>query len=414
MSWALQQCDVSATPWSLESETVQCIVTSPPYWGLRDYGTAQWEGGRAFCDHKGNPLASAKNKLGDGRGARDHEKVRTFTMPQGQTCSKCGAKRIDRQVGLEPTPTEYVQRLVSIFEEARRVLKPDGVLWLNLGDSFASGTIGRRDTSGEYADRRAEQYGSGRGEGNGPRDFSTRSRPPGLKQKDLVGIPWRVAFALQDAGWYLRSDIIWAKPNPMPESVRDRPTRAHEYVFLFTKSPRYYYDQDAIREPYPEATLERLKQMGFDAQTGGPKDYGEGSNRSARRAVVNLKSRALAPAPQLEDSNGWSPNGANARTVWNIPTEPFPGAHFATFPTELVKRCILAGSRPGDWVLDPFAGSGTAVLVADRLGRNAIGFDLNPAYIEMARRRLEDDAPLFNVEKPPAVVPDSTQMELPE
>jgi DNA modification methylase len=199
--------------------------------------------------------------------------------------------------------------------------------------------------------------------------------PPGLKPKDLVGIPWRLAFALQADGWYLRSDIIWAKPNPMPESVTDRPTRAHEYVFLLTRSARYFYDADAVREPsgqYIGVTWEQRKAAG----------------EGMRRGFSQNGASGLAPHEA----------GRNPRSVWNIPTEPFPEAHFATFPKKLVEPCIKAGSRTGDFVLDPFAGSGTVGVVALRLGRSFIGIELSPTYAEMARRRIENDAPLFNMD----------------
>ena len=266
----------------LEIKSVQCVVTSPPYWGLRDYG-------------------------------------------------------IEGQLGLEKTPEEYVAKLVGIFREVRRVLRDDGTLWVNLGDSYWNQSPVRKSAAQAFE----KKFTGG--------ITGTRERRSGrghdiLKMKDLVGIPWRVAFAVQADGWYLRSDIIWSKPNPMPESVTDRPTRAHEYLFLITKSPCYYYDADAIRET------------------------------------------------QSKDSLA----GRNKRTVWTIPTQPYPEAHFATFPTSLVEPCILAGSKVGDTVLDPFAGAGTVGLVASRLNRNFIGTELNPDYTAMAADRISKDAPLLN------------------
>ena len=245
---------------------VQAVITSPPYWGLRDYS-------------------------------------------------------IPDQLGLESTLTQYVNGLLSIFTEVRRVLKDDGVFWLNIGDGYTSGNRGWR-----APDKK-----------NPARAMSVRPNTPvGLKPKDLVGIPWRLAFAMQEDGWYLRADIIWNKPNAMPESVKDRPTRSHEYVFMFTKDEQYYYDREAIMEATETGTR-------------------------------------------------------NRRSVWNIRTHAFPGAHFATFPTALVEPCVLAATRPNDFVLDPFFGSGTAGLTAHRLGRKYVGVELNPDYVALAAKRLEAD-----------------------
>lgn len=311
---------------------VRCCVTSPPYWGLRDYG------------HAG-------------------------------------------QLGLEATPDAYVASMVAVFREVRRVLADDGTLWLNLGDSYAGswGNQGRKDERGSQRPINGPMIQSLVGQ-YPQKESNTGAVPDGFKPKDLIGIPWRVAFALQADGWYLRSDIIWAKPNPMPESVTDRPTKAHEYVFLLSKSARYFYDAQAIAEPMAEATLERISQSSFDEQSGGAKDYGDDSNRSMRRALVNLKRRAMCP--QLEDGGHNGTASRNARTVWPIATQPYSGAHFATFPEELARRCILAGSAAGDTVLDPFSGSGTTAAVAVGNGRRAIGIELNPAYQDLARQRI--------------------------
>lgn len=318
---------------TLPDESVQTCVTSPPYWGLRDYG--------------------------------------------------CPG-----QLGLERTPEDYVENMVAVFREVRRVLRDDGTLWLNMGDSYAGSRSGNsmRPKGGNQRPGKP---------GFQPLDarYAPRSGATGFgcKAKDLVGMPWRLAFALQADGWWLRSDIIWSKPNPMPESVRDRPTKSHEYVFLLAKSERYYYDAAAIAEALAEASVQRINQASFDKQQGGPKDYGPGSNRSARRALVNLKGRQMPP--QIEDDpNRWTAVGArgtrNARTVWEIATKPYREAHFATFPEELARRCILAGSRPGDTVLDPFGGSGTVAQVATGNGRDSIYIDLNPKYGDLARRRI--------------------------
>lgn len=251
----------------IPSNTVRCVVTSPPYWGLRDYG-------------------------------------------------------IEDQIGLEQSMQQFIHRLVAVFSEIKRVLTPDGTLWLNIGDGYTSGNRGYR-----APDKK-----------NPARAMGVRpDTPEGLKPKDLLGIPWRLAFALQDDGWYLRSDIVWNKPNAMPESVKDRPSRSHEYLFMFTKSERYFYDSEAAKEPADNGKLR------------------------------------------------------NRRSVWNIKTKGFSGAHFATFPTELVRPCILSSSQPGDYVLDPFFGSGTVGVVCREESRNYLGIELNPEYISIAVDRLNGD-----------------------
>jgi DNA modification methylase len=298
MTWRILEGDCMDRMKELDAGSIQTVVTSPPYWGLRDY-----------------------NAPG--------------------------------QLGLESTPEEYVSKMVEVFREVRRVLRDDGTVWLNMGDSYqAAGGPGGGYQSGYAPDARNSYRGT----------RSERAKDPGLKPKDLVGIPWRLAFALQADGWYLRSDIIWSKPNPMPESVTDRPTKAHEYVFLLTKSARYFYDADAVREPHVAPAV------------GGPgfsfRAYGQ----------------AATPGERV-----YNEAGRNLRSVWNIPTEPFPEAHFATFPKALVEPCIKAGSKPGDMILDSFCGSGTTGVVALRLGRSFIGIELSPAYAEMARKSLETD-----------------------
>lgn len=289
---------------AMPDELAQTCVTSPPYWGLRDYGS-------------------------------------------------------DGQIGLEQTPDEYVARMVGVFREVRRVLRDDGTLWLNLGDSYATGGMSNpspASTLGGGKDRGAAEY------------KIARTRPVALKNKDLVGIPWRVAFALQADGWYLRSDIIWSKPNPMPESVTDRPTKSHEYVFLLSKSARYLYDHEAIREPLVSTPEQYL--------------------RAGKSVLENHQYGEVAGGPLGPSSFASVPDGRNARSVWQIATKPYAEAHFAVFPPELPERCIKAGSRDGDTVLDPFMGSGTTAYVARHLGRRAVGCELNHEYIEIAARRL--------------------------
>lgn len=285
------------------ADSVQCCITSPPYWGLRDYG-------------------------------------------------------VSGQLGLEPTPEAYVANMVEVFRAVRRVLRADGTLWLNLGDSYSN--IGKwgGSSSGKHATALHASHATSSQAHGGTID--------GLKPKDLVGIPWRVALALQADGWYLRSDIIWAKNNPMPESVRDRPTKAHEYVFLLTKSERYFYDHEAIKE---------------DAVSNHPAG-------NKKHKYVGTGDRKHATKEGLIKLAGVEWKKRNARSVWTINTKPFKEAHFAVFPEELARRCILAGSKPGDMVLDPFHGAGTSGLVAEQLGRGYVGIELNPEYIAISERRL--------------------------
>lgn len=337
----------------LPDGSVDCCVTSPPYLGLRDYGTAEWDGGEEDCDHVCNRGT---------QGETGQRADRTFTAQAvyKDVCGKCGARRVDRQIGLEATPVEYVESLVQVFREVRRVLKPEGTLWLNLGDSHANDMKWGGTTGGKHS---VGVHGTAVGRGR---------RRTGLKPKDLIGIPWHVAFALQADGWYLRSDIIWAKPAPMPESVRDRPTRSHEYIFLLTKSARYFYNADAIAEP-------------------SVSDHGSGNGykRGARLTYQN------GGAPRGSDIPWKSTDDVtatrNARDVWTIGPKNFSGAHFATFPPELPRRCVLAGCPRGGHVLDPFAGAGTTLLVAKQLGCRATGVELNPKYAAMAARRLTQD-----------------------
>ena len=396
----LHQADARCLP--LPDASVHCVVTSPPYWGLRNYGLA---GG----------------------------------------------------IGLEPTLAEYVDNLVAVGRELWRVLRDDGTLWLNLGDAYAG--------SGKGMNADGTDGGSGAKQITNNGSIGVQRLSAALPAKNLLGLPWRVAFALQDDGWILRSAITWSKPNPMPESVRDRPTSASEMIFMFAKQGRYFYDADAIRRPYSPATIQRVSQPSFNDQTGGPKDYG--GNRSARRGLENLKERVDKQRGHSRTHDGFNDrwdamtraeqqsNGANARNVWEIATQGRPDAHFATFPDELPRRCILAGTsehgvcsecgapwarivdvhyeNPSNsttngprsverrhetagfekrlvrkttttgWrptcdhydaprvpatVLDPFIGSGTTAAVAQSLGRRAIGVDMNEDYLGIASRRV--------------------------
>lgn len=381
VTWRVLLGDVRETLETLPAESVQTCVTSPPYWGLRDYGTGVWAGGNPVCGHQvsgaspdpKNPDSTARN----GKPSAADRSILAGSCP-------CGATRIDSQIGLEATPDAYVTEMLAVFREVRRVLKDDGTLWLNLGDSYASGTKGsggRGDSSGLRRDGRDEASRLRSAATTiGHQLFEIRRVDHGLKPKDLVGIPWMVAFALRADGWYLRSDIIWAKPNPMPESVTDRPTKAHEYIFLLSKSPRYYYDAAAIAEQGADASAERYK-----SAFGGAK----------ARAVVGDAGIDTRTRPQgMREYDGTR----NKRSVWTVPTQPYAGAHFATFPEDLITPCILAGSAHGGTVLDPFTGSGTTGVVAIRHQRSFVGCELNPSYLEMARTRIGNVAPMFSTE----------------
>ena len=297
---------------TLPDQSVHTCVTSPPYFGLRDYGMAG-------------------------------------------------------QIGLEDTPDAFVARLVDVFREVRRVLRDDGTLWLNLGDSYAATTLNNNNTPN--ANRAGHSDASSRAIADG---LNGRKVQPGLPSKNLLGIPWRVAFALQADGWYLRQDIIWHKPNPMPESVTDRCTKAHEYVFLLSKSAKYFFDAAAMREPVSDNEVTRARNNRADKGIVGPADlHGTGFGQSGK--------------------GGWERAGVatrNRRSVWTVATKPYAGAHFATFPPDLIEPCILAGSPVGGTVLDPFGGSGTTAGVAMRNGRNAILCELNPEYAALMPERI--------------------------
>ena len=301
---------------ALTEHSVQCVVTSPPYWGQRDYGTAQ------------------------------------------------------KGIGLEADVTEWVDSIVQVFQKVRRVLRDDGTVWLNLGDKYA----GSGGAGGDY-----NPGGLKDGVTGGP---VASTRQSGLKQKDLMGLPWRVAFALQADGWYLRRDIIWHKPNPMPESATDRPSTAHEYIFLLTKQPHYFYDSDAIREP--QITVPNPKDVNRS-------DYRPGDNQGFHGNGMFTKHREYHPL------------GRTKRSVWTIPTQAFSGAHFATYPEKLVEPCIKAGTKEGDTVLDPFSGAGTTGLVALKLDRNYIGIELNPEYAAMSHKRIVESV---GVQTPESLAPD--------
>lgn len=349
----------------LADGSVQCCVTSPPYWSLRDYGLEpSIFGGDPECEHVWGDELPHNKGTGGHNPKQDSNNIGSWQgdeTTQGSFCRLCNAWR--GCLGLEPTPELYVEHMVEVVREVRRVLRDDGTCWLNLGDSYAGSGKGRMgDGTIVGGVKQQTNWGSVHG------DMPTYYAGNGLKPKDLVGIPWRVAFALQADGWWLRSDIIWHKPNPMPESVTDRPTKSHEYLFLLTKSKRYFYDAEAIKE-----------------QNKWPDHNRFGNKNAAARMVKELTGNMKSDAPEFT-----SRTGRNKRTVWTIPTRPYSGAHFATYPPALVEPCILAGSYPGSVVLDPFCGSGTTGMVAIKHGREFVGLDLNGQYLsELAIERTD-------------------------
>lgn len=339
---------------TLPDNSIDCCVTSPPYYGLRDYGTAE-------------------------------------------------------QIGLEETPKAFVEQLVNVFTQVNRVLKPEGTLWLNLGDSYCGGSK-KGDTEGEK-----QKTSKGASWVGNDKIAMLKSKIAGIKQKDLIGIPWMVAFALRSAGWYLRQDIIWNKPNPMPESVTDRCTKSHEYIFLMSKSSQYYYDQDAIKTTVKDSTVQRMTQQ-LETQKGSDRVPGKtngnmkavgpgrtprigidskGGNQGSINGIKAYSHRGTGDKTLTGHSGNFDSDGnligdgmANKKSVWTVSTKPFSEAHFATFPQGLIVDCIKAGCPEGGIVLDPFMGAGTTAVVARKLNRNYIGIELNANYIEIASKRL--------------------------
>ena len=454
MTWDIRQGDSLNALRAMPDQSVQCCVTSPPYFGLRDYRTAKWEGGDAGCDHlpKLRPRAERERRGLTGGTATIDESIGNGGRHR-EFCGKCGARRVDSQIGLEATPDEYVASLVQVFREVRRVLRNDGTLWLNIGDSYnnADKWGGGGPNTGKHTrapDGSIESWNAVRRRWSGM---------DGCKPKDLIGIPWMVAFALRADGWYLRSAIIWSKPNPMPESITDRPTSAYEHVFLLTKSARYFYDAQAIAEPSINAGAEVAL---------GTRSL---SKRHADGIGVPRTGNALVGTVTVTPTR-------NKRNVWDVATQPYAEAHFATFPTTLIEPCILAGSSPracgecgAPWerdielvggqttgrtaaqaaaaaakgiqharfpvngsvgqfkatsvtrgraptcshnddstrslVLDPFTGSGTVGVVCEWHARDFVGIELNSEYAEMARKRIAVDGRLgraaYRPERPP-------------
>lgn len=323
----------------LADDSIDCCVTSPPYWGLRDYDMAD-------------------------------------------------------QLGQETTPEQYIDRMVTVFEEVRRVLKKDGTLWLNIGDTYANGKIGRSDSSTKLISCDARQK---------HQNAKLRKRPQNYKAKDLIGIPWMLAFALRNAGWYLRQEIIWHKPNPMPESVKDRCTRSHEQIFLMSKSPKYYYDSDAIKTPLKDESIRRVAQAienGAKPVTfGGKKHTGKRRTASGKPWKPNMSGggTSFKGHKGYYDSEGKLivKSKANKKSVWTVTTKSFKAAHFATFPPDLIIDCIKAGCPVGGIVLDPFMGAATTAIVAKKLDRHYIGYELNPEYIQIANQRMYKELGMF-------------------
>lgn len=333
----------------IPDNSIDCCVTSPPYFGLRDYGT-------------------------------------------------------DEQIGLEETPKDFVRSLVEVFEEVRRVLKPTGTLWLNLGDSYSSHKDCKSNgqsiaKGGSSKDAHKIEFGKSRA-----RD-GKMLKSQGYKNKDLIGIPWMVAFALRSAGWYLRQDIIWNKPNPMPESVTDRCTKSHEYIFLLAKSQKYFYDHEAIKTEVKDENIARLARGVSDnhKNSNGAPEQTPHSLSKPRKNKKDFQKSMAGGGSKISENNGYFDKEgniigggmANKKSVWTVTTKPFKDAHFATFPEKLIVDCIKAGCPEGGIVLDPFMGAGTTALVSKKLGRNFIGFELNDEYIQIAEKRLHNQLGLF-------------------
>ena len=350
-------------------ESVDCVITSPPYYGLRDYGTGEWVGGDPNCPHYRTTKVSEMTATG-------HKGMQEKGLAVGDAiykhvCPKCGAVRADKQIGLEESPEEYVERLVTLFREIRRVLKKDGTCWVNIGDTY----------NGYKGNKKAEHNDSdyvGGHECHPTREGGHGLEAKNLKNKDLIGIPWMLAFAMRADGWYLRQDIIWAKGNPMPEAVKDRCTKSHEYIFLFSKSDRYYFDSEAIREKGKMTDGDSAGSAQRNTKITHMKGGGNtGLNRAKKKLAEELKQKGY--------------NTRNKRDVWHVNVLPNKEAHFATFPQKLIKPCILAGCRSGGIVLDPFIGSGTTGIVARKFGRKYVGVELNPDYLKMAERRIASE-----------------------
>jgi DNA modification methylase len=337
-----------------EGIKVQTCVTSPPYYGLRDYGTGTWIGGDENCNHAGITLGNNRN-FNYAKGS----KANNPNISSGN-CTKCNAIKQDYQIGNEQTPQEFIDNLVEVFACVWDVLADDGTLWVNLGDSYYNYRPGKGQALNKQSVSNTNQ--------DLPQTCARRGNKLNeYKEKDLMGMPWRLAFALQDFGWTLRQDIIWHKPNPMPESMKDRCTKSHEYIFLLTKNSYYYFDNEAIKE-----------EAHTTDDTNRDRDSSRLNNTPGRTRMAGLKTNHYEMK--------------NKRSVWTVPTKPYKGAHFAVYPEELIEPCVMAGSKVGDIVLDPFFGSGTTGAVAQKLGRQYIGCELNQEYESLQKERLKQQA----------------------
>lgn len=376
-------------------ESVDCVVTSPPYYGLRDYGTGHWEGGDPNCDHE---AARRKTRFDYKLDEKQASSKGTDVKSYEKVCPICGAVRVDEQIGLEETPEEYIDRLVELFREIKRCLKKEGTIWVNIGDSYWGG--GWRNA--EFNEHSGEIQKGSKGTYCGKSMPNLKGYVNGYKPKDLIGIPWMLAFALRADGWYLRQDIIWHKPNPMPESVTDRCTKAHEYIFLLSKSKDYYFDHEEIQE---DAVTAENRPIGIVRER--ELDYNT-------KRKNNPEAYLSTPRTKNCQYDGQSPNSMhlrremgmkdvpyttrNKRDVWSVCVKPNKETHFATYPEQLVVPCIKAGCPENGVVLDPFMGSGTTGIVARKLNRNFVGTELNPEYQKMAERRIFNEGEnLFNL-----------------
>lgn len=383
--------DATASLAAMPDASADCVVTSPPYWGLRDYGTGHWVGGNPDCPHltpaphPGTPASSTQLT------ARPDSAIRRDCQPQ--RCRRCGAHRQDHQHGLEPTVEAYIDRLRGVFAELRRVLVNTSTVWLNLGDSYSS------DPPSRTRDPMRASTLSGAAAAGTLRDSIRRAdvhRTRTIPRKNLIGMPWRVAFALQRDGWILRNAIVWHKPNAMPESVRDRLSNRYEMLFLLTKQQRYYFDLDAIRQPLAKpaalndtsviggANKGRHGGIGATARRRGHSTYGKYDTHEPFAG----KSPGDAMRPTGTQHSAGNPRGKNPGDVWSISTRPLREAHFAAFPVDIPLRCIAAGCPEGGVVLDPFSGAATTGLAARQLGRSYVGIDLNPEFHDIGLRRL--------------------------
>lgn len=370
----------------IPDNSVDCCITSPPYYGLRDYGTGRWVGGDPNCPHRRLSKYSPSTSTGH---AQPELAGNVGDAIYKTVCPLCGAVREDSQIGLEETPEAYVASLMEVFEEVRRVLKPTGTFWLNIGDTYNGAKSGNTEI---YKHPKVAESS----------DF-TKKKWGELPNKSLIGIPWRVAFALQDAGWTLRQDIIWHKPNPMPESVKDRCVKSHEYIFLLSKEPRYFFDYEAIQEEAitnenrPDGIV-RDREWGYDSKrNNNPEAYL--ANPKAKNRIGGTKYGDNDDSfYRTKSGNEWNPQVGedeetimrNKRDVWTVKPDSFKGAHFTTFPPKLIEPMVLAGCPREGVVLDPFTGSGTTGVVALLNGRNFIGCELNPEYHEMATKRIQE------------------------